>query len=275
MLIFVYHFNPFILMFRISSISKPSFILSLLSLLIIYPCTNAIGQSSIKDSTISVHLIQGHFEVQLPGGDVSDRFGISAVVGPGYLYKTSKNWVLGAEGGFIFGNNVKNTQDILSNIETEDGNIVDLEGIYATYHFYEQGFYVLGKFGKVFSWGKPNLNSGVMLGIGGGYLQHKIQIDHRDKTAPQITGDYLKGYDELKRGPALNAFAGYLFLGNKRVINFYTGLDLTVAFTQHVHPYSFAAMKYNTDNFTDIFLSVKVGWMIPVYRRAPKEFYYY
>lgn len=262
-------------MFRITSISLPSCILSLFSLLIICQGSTLMAQSSIKDSTISVHLIQGHYALQLPSGDVSERFGMSSVVGPAYLYKTSKNWLLGAEGGFMFGSNVKNSQNILSNIETEDGNIVDLEGIYATYHFYERGYYVLGKVGKVLSWGKPNPNSGIMLGIGGGYLQHKIFIDHRDKTAPQIIGDYLKGYDELKRGPALNIFAGYLFLGNTRVINFYTGVDLTVAFTQHVHPYSFAAMEYNSGNFTDIFLSVKVGWMLPVYRRAPKEFYYY
>lgn len=275
MRIFVYHFNPFILMFRNISITSSGFALSILFLLIMCPILTTQAQSSIKDSTIAVHLIQGHYSVQIPGGDISDRFGVSSSVGPGYLFKTSRNWVIGAEGGFIFGNNVNNSDNILGNIETEDGNIVDLEGIYATYHFYERGYYVIGKFGKLLSWGKPNPNSGILLGLGGGYLQHKILIDHRDKTAPQITGDYLKGYDELKRGPAINVFAGYLFLGNTRVVNFYTGVDMTMAFTRYVHPYSFSKMEYNSGNFTDIIFSVKLGWMIPAYRRAPKEFYYY
>lgn len=235
----------------------------------------SIAQQSIKDSTISMHLIVAQYAVQLPGGDVADRFGISSMVGAGYLFKTKTNWVFGLDGGFMFGNDVKNKEHIFDNIETSDDNIVDLEGIYATYHFYERGFSLLGKIGKTFSFGKPNPNSGIMLGIGGGYLQHKIFIDHRDKTAPQITGDYLKGYDELKRGPAVNAFLGYMFLGNNKVINFYTGVDFTVAFTQFVHPYSFAQMKYNSGNFTDTFLSVKFGWIIPVYKRSPKEFYYY
>lgn len=222
-----------------------------------------------------MHLIMAQYAVQFPGGDVAERFGVNSMIGGGYLYKTKANWVFGIDGEFMFGNDVKNSEHIFDNIETSDDNIVDLEGIYATYHFYERGFTLIGKVGKTISLGKPNPNSGILFGVGGGYLQHKIFIDHRDKTAPQITGDYLKGYDELKRGPAVNAFIGYMFLGNEKIINFYTGVDLTVAYTQFVHPYSFAQMKYNTGKFTDTFLSVKFGWFIPVYRRAPKEFYYY
>lgn len=222
-----------------------------------------------------MHMIMAQYALQIPGGDVAGRFGANSVIGGGYLYKTSSNWLVGAEGGFIFGNTVKDKEHILDNIETSDDNIVDMEGIYATYHFYERGFSLLGKAGKVISFGKPNPNSGIVLGVGGGYLQHKILIDHRDKTAPQITGDYLKGYDELKRGPAIHAFAGYLFMSNDKLINFYSAFEVTAAFTQYVHPYSFSKMEYNTGNFTDVFMSVKIGWLIPVYKRAPKEFYYY
>lgn len=261
-------------MFRISSFSYFLFFAIGLTIMLLSPfVTN--GQQSVKDSTISMHLIMAQYSAQFPGGDVAERFGPNSQVGAGYLYKTNNNWLIGLDGSFMFGSNVKNSEHILDNIETSDDNIVDLEGIYATYHFYERGYSVIGKAGKVFSFNKPNPNSGLMAGIGAGYLQHKIFIDHRDKTAPQITGDYLKGYDELRRGPALNAFAGYLFFGNNKVVNFYAGIDITVAFTQYVHPYSFARMEYNTGNFTDIFSSLKVGWMIPVYKRAPKEFYYY
>lgn len=235
----------------------------------------ANAQKSIKDSTISVHLIEAHFSMQVPGGDIANRFGINSMVGAGYLYKTSANWLIGAEGGFLFGGDVKDSDKILDNIETEDGNIVDLGGIYATYHYYERGVLMLGKVGKVFSFNKPNKNSGLVAGAGAGFLQHKILIDHRDRTAPQLTGDYLKGYDELKRGPAVNVFLGYLYLSNNRVVNFYAGAEMTVAFTEHVHPYSFNKMAYNTGSFTDMLYSVKIGWFIPVYRRAPKDFYYY
>lgn len=261
-------------MFSIRTISL-GFLATTLFTLVFLTSFNARAQKSIKDSTIAIHLIEAHFSLQVPGGDIADRFGTNSMVGAGYLYKTSGNWLLGAEGGFLFGSNIKDSDKILDNIETEDGNIVDLGGIYATYHYNERGILMLGKVGKVFTLNKPNINSGIAAGIGAGFLQHKILIEHRDKTAPQITGDYTKGYDELKRGPALNVFLGYLYLSNNRIINFYAGAEMTVAFTENVHPYSFNKMEFNTGKFTDMLYSVKIGWFIPVYRRAPKDFYYY
>lgn len=260
-------------MFRLRSFTSIILLLCFTGLLIIPGKTSA--QQSVKDSAIAMNLIMAQYAHQFPGGDVASRFGSNSMVGAGYMFKTKTNWVFGAEGGFMFGSDVKGKENILKNIETSDGNIVDMEGIYANYNFFERGLTLLAKTGKVFSFGKPNPNSGILAGIGAGYLQHKVFIEHRDKTAPQITGDYLKGYDELKRGPAVNVFAGYLFLGNDKLVNFYSGLEVTAAFTQFVHPYSFSQMKYNTGNFTDVFYSIKVGWLIPVYKRAPKEFYYY
>lgn len=274
MTIFVRSTNHSFGMLKYKSLFALILTFGFISTLIFAPNT-VHAQRSIKDSTISISLIYGHYAFQIPGGDISERFGPNSMVGAGYLYKTSKNWILGAEGGFLFGGKVKNERTILSNIETTDGNIVDMEGIYANYHFYEQGFSVIAKLGKVIPLGKPNTNSGLLLGVGGGYLQHKIFIDHRDRSAPQLTGDYLKGYDELKRGPAVNVFAGYLHLDNSKLINFYVGIEYTTAFTQNARPYSFATMRYYNEKYTDTFFSLKAGWMIPVYRRAPKDFYYY
>ncbi len=258
---------------------KPNFFLQNLliaSLLILVTSVNEVSaQQNVKDSTISMHLITAHFAYQIPSGDMADRFGSNAMVGPAYFYKSSKNWLIGMEAGFMFGNTIKNKENILSSIETEDGNIVDVDGIYSTYHFYERGYSFLAKLGKVIPVGKSNPNSGIMTGIGGGLIQHKVFIDHRDQTAPQITGDYLKGYDELKRGPAASIFAGYFFTGENKVINFYANVDLTVAFTEDIRPYSFARREYLNGKYTDLLISLKVGWMIPVYKRSPKDFYYY
>lgn len=261
-------------MFNFRSLTILSLVISVNCFILALP-QKADAQQSIKDSCISINLISAHFAVQFPDGDVSERFGTNSMVGAGFMHKTANNWMLGIEGGFLFGNNVKNENTILANIQTSTGDIVDMEGIYANYHFYERGYSILAKAGRVFSWGKPNKNSGIMAGIGGGYLQHKILIDHRDRTAPQITGDYLKGYDELKGGPALNAYVGLLHLGNQKIANFYAGIDYTVAFTEHYRPYSFSAMKYTSGKFTDSFISLKAYWFIPIYKRAPKEYYYY
>lgn len=233
------------------------------------------AQKSIRDSVIFTNLIYANYALQFPGHDMADRFGMNSQVGPGFMIKTGSNWLFGAEGNFLFGDQVNNEANILKNIETSDGNIIDMEGIYADYRFNERGFSGILKFGKLIPvWG-PNRNSGILVTLGGGYLQHKIYIEHRDKTAPQITGDYLKGYDELKRGFASNFFLGYLYLGNSQKVNFFAGIDFTLAMTSYVRPYSFAEMKYNSGTFTDTFTGIKIGWIIPVYKRAPKDFYYY
>lgn len=50
---------------------------------------------------------------------------------------------------------------------------------------------------------------------GGGFLQHKIRIENRENVAPQILGDYAKGYDYLRNGPAGYLYVGYVFHANK------------------------------------------------------------
>jgi hypothetical protein len=251
---------------------KTRFTLFILALL---PITNLVAQKSIRDSVIFTNLIYASYAMQFPGGDMQERFGMNSQMGLGYMLKTNSNWVFGLEGDFMFGNHVKNEQNILSLIETSDGNLIDMSGTYADYNFNERGFSGFLKVGKLIPvWG-PNKNSGILFTLGGGYLQHKIYIEHKDKTAPQITDNYLKGYDELKRGFASNLFLGYLYLGNQNKVNFFAGLDITVAFTSHVRPYSFNQISYNSGTFTDVLTGIKAGWIIPVYRRSPKEFYYY
>lgn len=246
-----------------------------LLLLLLLPFTNLVAQKSIKDSLIFTNLIYAHYAMQFPGGDMADRFGMNSQIGAGYMFKTASNWIFGFEGGFMFGNSIKSEESILSLIETEDGNLVDMEGIYADYNFNERGYTAILKAGKLFPVFGPNRNSGIVVTLGGGYLQHKIYIEHKNKTAPQIIDDYLKGYDDLKSGFATNLFLGYLFLGNTNKLNFFAGVDLTMAFTKHVRSYSFNKMQYNSGSYTDLLTGLKVGWIIPVYRRAPKEYYFY
>ncbi len=245
----------------------------LFSLLFLYGPLSA--QFSVRDSVITTHLISAHISFNIPAADLSERFGGFAQVGPGYMVKTKTNLLLGFDGLFGFGNQVKNSDNILSNITTSDGNIIDLEGVYATFSYNYRSFGAIAKAGKVIPvWG-PNPNSGIMLWLGAGYLQHKIYFDYKDKLAPQLTGDYLKGYDELREGLLVNLFAGYLFMGNQSKLNFYAGLEVNVAFTADARPYSFVNAAPLNGKFTDIYTGIKVAWFFPVYRRAPNQFYYY
>ena len=88
--------------------------------------------------------------------------------------------------------------------------------------------------GYVFPVLSPNPNSGIIVSGGIGILQHKILIDFRDAQIPQLGEEYKKGYDRLSYGLALNQFVGYVFFGNKKLINFYAGVELTQAWTKTV-----------------------------------------
>lgn len=247
----------------------------ILALLLTLASQGLFAQKSIRDSSIVAHLIYATYSYEFTGQDMAQRFGGFSQVGPGYMVKTKNNWIFGVEGNFGFGKNIKNEESILKGTATSDGNIIDMSGIYADFNFNMRSFSAMVRAGKLFPVFGPNKNSGIMLTAGLGYLQHKIYIEHKDKTSPQIVGNYLKGYDELKRGFAANVFLGYLYLGNTNKVNFFGGVDFTLGYTQHARPYSFVDMKYNSGSFTDIYGGIKVGWIIPVYKRAPSEFYYY
>jgi hypothetical protein len=94
------------------------------------------------------------------------------------------------------------------------------------------------------------------------------------ETAPQITGDYAKGYDRLTAGFNLNQFIGYYFMSKSRVLNFYAGFEFYQAFTKSRRDYIFDLMQKDESNHFDLFYGIKVGWMIPIYNRAPDKYYY-
>ncbi|MFH2095472.1 MAG: hypothetical protein ABIJ16_07200 [Bacteroidota bacterium] len=191
------------------------------------------------------------------------------------MYKTSSNWVFGADGYFIFGNKLKEeASSIFNEILTSDGNIIDENGEFATVLLSERGFYIGGKAGRVIPVFGSNPNSGIMFIIGAGLLQHKIRIENDGNRAPQIIGDYKKGYDKLTNGFASNIFLGYVYFGNNRLLNFFGGIDYTIGWTQCRRDFNFDERITDETRRTDMLYSIRVGWIIPIYRHLQQKFYY-
>ena len=118
-------------------------------------------------------------------------------------------------------------------------------------------------------------NSGIVVNIGAGILEHHIRIENRSNNTPPVLGDYKKGYDGLRNGIALRGFIGYQFLSNKKLVNFYGGVEYTFAWTKSIRNYDFNLRGKDNTLYHDSMIGIRVGWILPVYRHAPEEYYYY
>jgi hypothetical protein len=244
--------------------------------LIIYSSLQHVkAQNYVKDSVISIPMVSARVSSHLPGADLAERFGVSFAVGPAFTWKTDNNWVWEAGFDYIFGNNVKIKDSIFRLIQTSHDFIIDGNGTPADVSTQERGYFFYARTGKLIPFKKPNPNSGLLLMAGGGFLIHKIAISVLENTAPQLKGDYKRGYDRLTAGPSLTQFIGYQHLSNSRKYNFFVGLEIQEAFTHSLRDYDFDRMAPDKQKRVDLLIGLKAGWILPIYGRAPKEYYYY
>ena len=231
---------------------------------------NSFSQS-IKDSCVAIPLVGLHFSGQLALGDLTYRFGNSGSAGIPFIYKTSKNWLIGIEGNYFFGKKI-NEENHLSNLKNSEGTITANDGAPGRLRVNERGMNFYISFGKVLPILNSNKNCGPIVWAGAGYMQHKINIYDLGKNIPQLSGDLKKGYDRLTGGFAVTGFLGYLYLSENKLTNFYAGFEYNQGFTNGLRGYQYD--KISSDNLkrNDIQIGFRAGWILPLYKRL-KEFY--
>lgn len=237
--------------------------------------STALGQrnASIQDSTIAMVAVQASYAHQWPGGELARRFGPNSNIGISSYRKTRGNWLLGAEGSFLFGNEVRE-QGILSNVINSSGQVVDQEGAMADVFLFERGWSAFAFVGRMLPVIGPNPNSGLVLKLGGGYLRHKVRVQTQQHVVPQLEDEYLDGYDRLTAGPALLGYLGYHHFGNRRLVNFHVGIELMAGFTEPLRAYNFDTEQYNAASRTDLLTGLRLGWSLPIYRRYDDRFHF-
>ncbi|HOI32436.1 MAG: hypothetical protein PHG67_00935 [Bacteroidales bacterium] len=233
------------------------------------------AQKRVSDTTLSTVLFQATYAFQIPGGDLNEYFGNNSTIGGGVSYKTDKNWLFGAFGHFIFGNQVNNRAEILRGISTGDGEVIDGNGLYTSLALFERGFHLQFKAGKLFNVLGPNPNSGLYVQAGLGYLMHRIRIETQFGTAPQLMDDYALGYDRMRGGIAYGGEIGYLLMSNSRLLNLSVALEFTKVSAKSLRDYDFALMRKDENSYSDQYFGIRISWMIPTYKRAPQQYYYY
>ncbi len=151
-----------------------------------------------------------------------------------------------------------------------------MAGNYASYSIYERGYYISARIGKLIPVLSPNPNSGITLIGSLGYLQHKIRIEVAENTAPQLLDDYKKGYDRLAGGFGLSEFVGYTYLSNSKLLNFYLGFEINQAWTKPKRDVNFdTGLPDELQNRFDVLYGIKIGWIVPLFKRMPEKYYYY
>ncbi|PLX11809.1 MAG: hypothetical protein C0598_07285 [Marinilabiliales bacterium] len=236
---------------------------------------NTNAQVNAADSAVSAFIPNFAYSYQIPGGDVAKTFGNNSTIGGGFFYKTKKNLLFSLDMNYIFGNSIKNPESILSMVLTNQDHIIDGNGTYALFTLYERGYTLNFRIGKILNVMSVTPNSGLMIMGGIGYMEHKLVIDNQFDTAPQITGDYAKGYDRLTVGININEFIGYFYMGRSKILNFYGGFEFFQGFTKSKRDYVFDLQGKDTGSKLDLYFGFRIGWMIPIFKRAPDKYYYY
>jgi hypothetical protein len=235
----------------------------------------AHSQVTFRDSAVSLALFMPNIGFQTPGGDLADRFGSNGNAGFHFMYKWQNNFVLGADGQFLFGSNLKE-DSILAGIQTSQGEIIDGAGQFATVFLYQRGMQFNARAGYLWNAFGPNDNSGILFTAGVGFLQHWIEIQSPENRAPQLRGDYFKGYDRMTNGVAFTQSIGYMNLANNRRTNFYLGLDFTQAITKNRRSWNFDERRRDDRQRLDLLVGIRFGYIFPAYKKAKytSEFYY-
>ena len=244
-------------------------------LVLLLGCTTAacFAQFQVRDSSLFNPHISLSYGLHIPGGDLADRFGTNQTAGVGFHIKSKTNWYYGVQFNYLFGNTVKEPR-LLQNLLTEDGFILDNQGQIATLYIQQRGYGLTANFGRLFNFCGPNPNSGLLLMVGGGLLQHRIRIEHQETEIRQLDGDYEDGYDRLTNGFTLYQFAGYFLMSNNKLVNFYAGIESYQAFTQNRRDMNFDTMETDTRRRKDQLLGFRVGWVLHLYQRSPDKYYF-
>lgn len=228
------------------------------------------------DSALALPIVGVHFGGQTPFFDLSNRFGPNLNAGGRFMYKTKKNWLFGFESSYMFGRNVK--EDVLSQLKVDVGNnqmaVIDNQGYPADIRVSERGLSGVFMAGKVFKFLSANPNSGLMVNIGVGYLQHKIKLYDAQQQNASIKGNLAYGYDRLSNGISFNQFVGYLFLSENKLLNFYFGIEATQALTKSVRKLNYDTGLPDTKQRLDGLAGLRFGWILPLYKKKPNDFYY-
>jgi hypothetical protein len=242
---------------------------------VLFICADSIAQGTVRDTSLfDPHVTMG-YAYQVPGGDMAERYGNNSNLSLGFHVKSRTNWYYGVQGQFLFGSKVIQEEGFLQNLMVDGSYVLDNDGYPATLVIQQRGFALSADVGRLFPVIGPNMNSGILMKGGAGFVQHKIRIEHQETYIAQLEDEYLQGYDRMANGPAVTGFVGYYHMSNNRFINFVIGVEGWRAFAEPRRAINFDTQVIETGVRKDVLLGIRAGWTLHLYKRMSDNFYYY
>ena len=237
---------------------------------------NLSAQRGIKDSSIFIPALIFNYSYQMPlSGAIEEFYGNNHSVGAEINFKLKSNIILGLNFGYMFSEKINNPSSYFGNIVNSKGYVIDGNGEYTAVFLYQRGYNLQLNLGYQFSFWSPNPNSGFFVQAGAGFMEYKTRIENEGKTANAVNGEYAKMYDRLRNGFMSSQMVGYKLMSKRNLTNIYGAIEFSQAWTDNRRNYNADLNVEQQGKKLDLLISFKVGWVIPFYGRAPKDYYYY
>ena len=231
-------------------------------------------QTQAQDQAMGIPMFWTNAGGSLPGGDLADQFGANALVGGSFMQKFTNGWMLGFESSAIFGNQIKNEKDFFLPIANQKEDFLTNDGTIADIRLFQRGLKLGIHGGKLLPIIGPNPNSGLLLLGGLGFMQHKVRIEVINNNVPVLDREGKKSFDRYTDGLSLSQFIGYFHLSNNRRINYYFGFEVSEGFTRNRRSFNMYSQGPDNRSRLDMMYSLKVGWILPLYKKTSQTFYY-
>ncbi len=237
---------------------------------ILFSCLLSITVLAQKSERFNMIISYG---VDLPGGDLADRFGLNYNPAVDLDYVINDSWFFGVHGHFLLGPFVK--EDVISNIRTSDGLLIGQQKNKSILTMKQRGFSVGIHAGKFINLSPTKQKHGIRLRVGSGLLSHHIIFNDESVTLNQLLGDYGRGYDRLTRGLTLEEFIGYQYISADGKINMFAGFSFVQGFTQNLRPVNFDTGLRDDRRRLDLMNGLRIGVTFNLYENSTGEDIYY
>lgn len=215
-----------------------------------------------------------NYNYQIPSNFFLENFGDNPAIGALFFIEKENNLFFGIEGVYLFGNNIKNQENIFNNITNEDNALIASDGYYANVNLSRSGTSTNIFIGYAIH---PDIKSlsGFYTSFGLGYIQQKILIDTKNENIPQMNEEYKIGYDKAHHGLFGKLMLNYNYYRKKGGIQITTGINYSIAQVQYSNTYLFNEMRNDKEQYIGSEIGFNIGLIIPIERINQEEFHYY